>query len=341
MSLYFKTLDEIQNAVYENLTLLLHTEAPSEKTKLLTVINHSLINYKQYVLVLRSKLSTQPSQLATLDVYEDKLIFLKEKVRDYQLKSHDSDNVHIHQQRIDKYKPVDHHHVESELSQRDQLFAGRSEKIVPELSVNQQILQHNKKITSSLQATRQLMSTSILQTELNIDSLDQQSKDLSTLNEQYASFNDVLLKSKQLISFIEKQDKKDKRRIYMSLGFFLLVCAWIIWKRILRGPVRLMLWSFFKVFGIFSFVFGPSNPVPSLVKSVTSVAVAPLPTVSASTTGIVTSDAVETVSLDVASTVTQAISSILELASSAISEIEMESISTIIIESSERLMDEL
>jgi len=338
MPLYFKTLDETQSAVYENLTLLLHTESPSEKSKLLTLINQSLVQYKEYVFVLRSKLSKQPAQLATLDVYEDKLKFLKEKVRDYQLKSHDSHNEHIHQQRIAKYKPVDHH-AESEVSQRDQLFAGRSEKIAPELSVNQQILQHNKKITSSLQATRQLMSTSILQTELNIDSLDQQTKDLSTLNEQYASFNDVLLKSKQLISFIEKQNKKDKRRIYMSLGFFLLVCSWIIWKRILRGPVRLMLWSFFKVFRIFNFVFGPSNPVPSLAKSATSMAVAP--TVSASIAGSGSSEVVETVSLDVVSTVTQAISSILELASSALSEIEIESISTIIIEGSERLMDEL
>ena len=113
-----------------------------------------------------------------------------------------------------------------------------------ELSINQQIVQQNKQITKSLQTSRQLLSASILQSELNIENLDQQTKDLYKLNENFLQFNDLLNKSKQIVKFIEKQDKADRQRIYLSMGFFILCCCWVVYRRILRRPIKILLWSF-------------------------------------------------------------------------------------------------
>ena len=116
-----------------------------------------------------------------------------------------------------------------------------------EASINQQIVSQNKQITKSLQASRQLLSAGILQSELNIDNIDQQTKDLYKLNEGFIQFNDLLNRSKKIVKFIEKQDKADRQRIYLSMGFFILCCSWVVYRRILRRPLKIFLWSFFKI----------------------------------------------------------------------------------------------
>lgn len=248
---YYHQLDSIQIGVYEQLTKLVQTQDAKDQSQLVLSIASLLTTFQDYLAIIK----TRDDDL--YDIYANKLNNLRQKVRDVQVKRNEVEGERIHQQRLQKYGTVA---VEDESDARDKLFGARG-PAKDKLTVDQQILSHNKQITSSLQATRQLLSATVLQSELNIDSLDQQTKDLHKLNDEFVRFNDLLNKSRQIVKFIEKQDKLDKRRIYLSIAFFALCCAWVIWKRILRLPVRMLLWSFFRVFGIVGWLFGGKSGI--------------------------------------------------------------------------------
>lgn len=214
-------------------------------------------------------------------VYHDRLTDLKVKLREAQLTNSRATNELIQRQILLKYNRVSTgaEGTKTLEEQRDELFRGKSQKAAEtsKLSGQAQLLDKNKAITASLQTTRQMMSTSIMHTELNIDTIDQQSKDLSQLNDKFTDFNDLLNKSRAIVKFIQKQDRDDKNKIYLSLGFLAISCAWVIWRRILKMPVYFMLWSFFKIFRIFNWMIGPSAAITAsqeaiIVASTTSTA---------------------------------------------------------------------
>lgn len=348
---YFEFLDDIQTKVYENLRVLVKHETGDDQSKILVIINKLLIKYKEYLKILDSKANKQDETDVLLDIYQSKLASLKEKVRSVQLRTFELKNEKIHQERIQKYHLNDKHFGLDDETARERLFALRGKPKTPEETINDQILLHNKKITTSLQSTRQLMATSILQTELNVDALDQQTKDLKNLNEQYMSFNNLLSKSKDIVNFIEKQDKQDKRRIYMALTFFALCCIWVIWRRILRTPVRIFLWSILKTFRIVTWIFGGSSKgkVDPLytASQLTSSLANTLELASSSVSSIDEDSTITSILSTATSIILDAvfetdISSILLEAADIIPEIEhFSSMSTILIKSTERVYDEL
>lgn len=226
-----------------------------------------------------------------LQIYELKYESLKAKLRDMELFINDTRQEKLHQDRLVKFDllpPTSQEEIRDQERDQDhgednqfsnargvtngksaqsldkakaQLFANRSNKNntnanANPTSINAQINAQNTKITSSLQASRSLLLTSVLQSELNIDSIDQQSKDLARLNESFIKFGDLLGKSKGIVKFIEKQDKSDRQRIYLAMGFFLVCCCWVIYRRVLRRPLRILFWSLFKIFNIFGWLFG-------------------------------------------------------------------------------------
>ncbi|WLF81753.1 Protein transport protein sec20 [Lodderomyces elongisporus] len=224
-----------------------------------------------------------------LQIYELKYESLKAKLRDMELFINDTRQEKLHQDRLVKFDLLpstsqeeirdqerdQDHGEDNQFSNargvtngksaqsldkaKAQLFANRSNKNntnANPTSINAQINAQNTKITSSLQASRSLLLTSVLQSELNIDSIDQQSKDLARLNESFIKFGDLLGKSKGIVKFIEKQDKSDRQRIYLAMGFFLACCCWVIYRRVLRRPLRILFWSLFKIFNIFGWLFG-------------------------------------------------------------------------------------
>lgn len=232
------------------------------------------------------------------ELYQGKLSNLKVQLRDAQLRSYSLENELVHKQRVGKFVKV--HATKPERTKED-LFAGRSSNKdgtnKNAKTVEDQILSHNKSITSTLQATRNLMSTSVVQTELNIESLDAQTKDLSQLNDKLIDLSVVIDRSKQVVKFIEKQDREDKRRIYLSMGFFALCCAWIIWRRILKLPVKIMLWTFFKLFGIFSWVASKNSKIEvAVLATVTTSLASTLATTVASSLAAFSSDVVQDIS---------------------------------------------
>lgn len=256
-------LDDIQESTYEELIEFVRLNrdedslgSEADGSIIIKRINRLLVEFGDTLTILERRLDKDnDEEVSQYHHYVSKLSALRARVRLVQLEAHNLTKEVAHNQRIMKYNII-----QDTRDPREQLFSNRSTTPqTPELSINQQILSQNKQITSSLQSTRQLLTSSILQSELNIDSLDQQTKDLNNLNEEFMKFSDVLNKSRQIVKFIEKQDRGDKQRIYLSFGFFALCCVRIIWKRILRTPVRIFLWTFFKAFGIVNWFIGSNS----------------------------------------------------------------------------------
>ncbi|KAK6203252.1 Sec20-domain-containing protein [Scheffersomyces amazonensis] len=276
MDEYYNKLDQLTVNVYENFNHLLAlnqdedvVEPKLESNKIIRKINGLLLNYKDYLHIVKNKYNTHDkNEVLKYESYVSKLNTLKNKSKSFHLYSNSLHDELIHKQRIKEYalqeednSNKDSINEEDYESARSKLFSGKSKAIknVTEESIGQQVLSHNKQITSSLQTSKQLLTATVLQSELNIESLDQQTKDLSTLNEDFLRFNDLLNRSKQIVRFIEKQDKADRRRIYMSVGFFILCITWVVYRRVLRTPIRLLFWSFFKIFRIFNWLLVSPN----------------------------------------------------------------------------------
>lgn len=261
---YFIDIDEIQSHVFDQIYQLEHLDSlnlkhgesyEDRRSSLARIATAAIIKIPDLLLVIEAQLKQLSESEATEALISEKLTLyaqnwhhLRQRLKESLLEAHSIEMDLIHKQRIAEYGEA-----EKGEGTKEDLFAGRSEAKSPEDSekrIQDQILSQNKNITSSLQLTKQLMTMSVMQTELNIESIDQQSKDLNQLNDKLMILESVLTKSRQIVKFIEKQDKRDKKRIYLSIGFLICCCAWVIWRRILKTPVKLMMWSFFKFFGV-------------------------------------------------------------------------------------------
>lgn len=291
VSVVVGNLDAIQRMVFENLDQIIQSRDQNDsangengdfiRTKLCRDTNNLLLKYQDKLTILSGKLKRKDVDnkwKAIKELYGDKLMHMRNQLRQTQVQSYEAEEELAHKQRLERYGGLEEEEKEKSVVElREKLFGSRSqeqekEKEDQEKTIEDQILEHNKSISTSLQSTRQLMTTSIIQTELNIDSLDQQTKDLSGLDNMLVTMNDTLKKSRNIVKFIEKQDRSDKNRIYMSMGFFLICCMWILWRRVLKVPVKILMWSLLKIFRICLWMF-PGNIVsegPVFVSSVSS-----------------------------------------------------------------------
>ncbi|KAF8001123.1 hypothetical protein HF325_004912 [Metschnikowia pulcherrima] len=297
----FKEIDSVQSRALSQIRLIAERgqldsgasglEFSLDATvKIATLLIQKIVDLNS---VVELKVQQLPGSLSTtsflhesLDLYNGKVKHLRRKLKESQLAAHGKENAIIHQQRLQEYLPDKGSDDEPEsLDARLSLFAGRSasreaqahDKSKP---IGEQILTQNKNITSSLQQSKQLMAMSVMQTELNIDTLDQQSKDLTQLNDKLLDMD-----RNKLSNFIEKQDKHDKRRIYAAIGFLLLCSAWVLWRRVLKLPAKILLWTFFKMFGILHWAssintrdFAPIESQVSYVLLITQNSVPHVPT---------------------------------------------------------------
>ncbi|CCE78789.1 Piso0_000818 [Millerozyma farinosa CBS 7064] len=270
----FHALDKLRTEALEKIREFIESTGRHEeydqlfevrRTKLVRDTNVLISKYKERITVL--KVILQDSDLeeskSRLGLYEDRINDLRQKLRRCQVQAYDLEDELVHEERLAKYEKeqAESKVPDSSLNvdkQRDQLFSGRSglaTKNDGKPDVQSQIHEHNKSITSSLQSTKVLMSASIIQTELNIDSIQQQSKQLVALNDKFSDFESLMNKSKNIVKFIEKQDRRDKTRIYWSFLFLALCCLRVLWRRILKVPVKLFLWFVIRTFRLSSWAF--------------------------------------------------------------------------------------
>ncbi|ODQ66323.1 Sec20-domain-containing protein [Nadsonia fulvescens var. elongata DSM 6958] len=136
------------------------------------------------------------------------------------------------------------------------------------------ILNKSKDITTVLKRMHQLAEIESLKSELTISEIKEQSQSLHNLDVKYSSFDVILKSSNYLVKQIEQADKQDKYYIYASLSFLALTVCWVIWRRVLKGPVYLLLWTFFKLLNLATWFAKPlitSSPASSHLISPLSV----------------------------------------------------------------------
>ncbi|KAG0655662.1 Protein transport protein sec20 [Maudiozyma exigua] len=115
-------------------------------------------------------------------------------------------------------------------------------------STKSQLLSQTKKLSNNLIKGNQILQSSILQSNLNLDELRQQTSSLQTVDDKYDQFQSIVTKTSSLVKSLEKASNQEKRDVYLAL-FFLIACiSWVIWRRILKMPVKLFLWMCFKFF---------------------------------------------------------------------------------------------
>lgn len=108
------------------------------------------------------------------------------------------------------------------------------------------------------------MEQELEKSTLSLETLDHSSQTLRQLDQSYGAFDVLLRGSKRLIVELERADKWDRWSIYGGLAVFGLTCLWIVYKRILRGPLGLIIWGIGKAVGQGAVVTTVSN---SAVKS--------------------------------------------------------------------------
>lgn len=104
-------------------------------------------------------------------------------------------------------------------------------------------------VTLALKRTHALLEQELEKSTLSLDTLDYSSQTLRQLDQSYGTFDVLLRGSKRLIVELELADKWDRWSIYGALAVFGLVCLWIVYKRIFRFPVGMIIWGVRKCFG--------------------------------------------------------------------------------------------
>lgn len=111
-----------------------------------------------------------------------------------------------------------------------------------------QLLNKTQQLTNSLIKSNTLLQSSILQSDLNLDDLKQQTQSLNQIQDKYSQLEIIFNKTNSLVKSLETASNQEKRDVYISLGFLALVISWVIWRRILKVPTKLFLWLLFKFF---------------------------------------------------------------------------------------------
>ncbi|GMM38165.1 Sec20 protein [Saccharomycopsis crataegensis] len=140
------------------------------------------------------------------------------------------------------------------------LFAGRSQTSpttdLASLSTNQKVLKTNQSITSVLQSTYSMMESNVINSDLLIDTFSESTNSLTKLSDRYEFLSTTLLSSKNLVNELQKADSSDLKRMKMALAFFAACCFWVIWRRVLKYPVKFFIWIIWKTFVGSLYLFG-------------------------------------------------------------------------------------
>lgn len=117
-----------------------------------------------------------------------------------------------------------------------------------EQSTRDKLLNKTQQLTNSLIKSNTLLQSSILQSDLNLDDLKQQTQSLNQIQDKYSQLETIFNKTNELVKSLEMASNQEKRDVYISLGVLALAISWVIWRRIFKGPTKLFLWLLFKFF---------------------------------------------------------------------------------------------
>lgn len=162
-------------------------------------------------------------------------------------------------------------------AERELLFGNRTEPTnAIKKTKDEMITSKSEEITNALRQMHQMAQAEVAKSALNVEELEYSTKNLKDLQKKYSGFDLLLNGSQILVRHLEEADKWDRIYMLASMGFLALVLAWIVWRRILKAPVMILVWSATQVFRIFSIFGSSSKSAPDQISSISSA----LPTIS-------------------------------------------------------------
>lgn len=148
---------------------------------------------------------------------------------------------------------------------------GLNDEKLKELTGKESLLNTNTQLTDKLQNVSTLMKSTILASELNMAELDSSNSTLVHLGEKYGVFGDMLKRTNALVTQINKSSKRDRVMIYRAIYFFIAVSMWIIWRRLLRKPIKLILWIVLSSIKLIIWGTSKAKPQDPIVSEVSSI----------------------------------------------------------------------
>ncbi|KAF3907175.1 hypothetical protein ABW21_db0207958 [Orbilia brochopaga] len=97
-------------------------------------------------------------------------------------------------------------------------------------------------VSAALRRTHALMSAELARSHFAHDTLSESTAALRELSGNYSAFDGALKRSKGLITSLVRKNKSDMWYYQMSLYALIATIAWLVFRRLLWGPVWLLVW---------------------------------------------------------------------------------------------------
>ena len=130
------------------------------------------------------------------------------------------------------------------------------------------VLNASSDITSSLKRTHTLLVSELSRSQFATETLSQSTNALKELSNRYSTFDDMLLKSRKLITDLVRKNKSDAWYYEKAIFIMVTTIIWLIVRRFLYGPFYLFIWVPLKlcwwVLSLFASVIGAGGDYPSI-----------------------------------------------------------------------------
>lgn len=97
-------------------------------------------------------------------------------------------------------------------------------------------------VTAALRRTHDLVATELSRSEFAQQTLTESSAALKQLNESYTSLDSMLASSRDLLGTLLRSQKSDTWYLQTALYMLMTTAAWLIFRRILYGPLWWLVW---------------------------------------------------------------------------------------------------
>ncbi|KAK6537916.1 hypothetical protein TWF694_010814 [Orbilia ellipsospora] len=111
-----------------------------------------------------------------------------------------------------------------------------------DMTQNDLITSASSDVTTALRRTHALMTAELTRSHFAHETLTSSTETLKNLNQNYSAFDNVVQKSRGLITDLVKKNKSDMWYYQMSLYALVGTIGWLIFRRLLWGPVFLLVW---------------------------------------------------------------------------------------------------
>ncbi|BFZ55870.1 Protein transport protein sec20 [Savitreella phatthalungensis] len=127
------------------------------------------------------------------------------------------------------------------------------------LAATSGLLSKSSAVTRELASAHAQLSAELSRSLLSGDLLAQSSRDIAGLDQVHSGLGLILAGSRRLVRELEKANHRDRLHIYLALGLFGAVVAWIIYRRIIRRGLKPIIW-------LVGLLFRGSGKMSALVK---------------------------------------------------------------------------